>query len=145
MLRIWFYICCANFITIGEPPIVLYIYNMKTIIVIISKNKSKIKQFSWTKWAWNSILHMLYKFHQDQWTKTLRHVSRWFHYRNFHRKRSSLLKKIKYKINHEAWNIIREHIVLWLDAFIASKLPNNTQYTHICLSFKMRFWTFKRK
>ena len=24
--KICFYICCANFITIGEPPIVLYIY-----------------------------------------------------------------------------------------------------------------------
>ena len=30
---------------------------MKTIIVIISKNKSKIKKFSLTKYAWNSILH----------------------------------------------------------------------------------------
>ena len=26
VLRIQFYICYANFITIGEPPIVLYIY-----------------------------------------------------------------------------------------------------------------------
>ena len=34
-------------------------------------------------------------------------------------------------MNHEGWNIIQEHIVLWLDAFIASKLPNNTQYMHI--------------
>ena len=47
VFRIRFYICCANFITIGEPPIVLYIYiYMKTIIVIISKNKSKIEKFS---------------------------------------------------------------------------------------------------
>ena len=30
---------------------------MKTIIVIISKNKSKIKKFSRTECAWNSILH----------------------------------------------------------------------------------------
>ena len=30
----------------------------------------------------------------------------------------------------EGWNIIQEHIVLWLDAFIASKPPNNTQYMH---------------
>ena len=43
----------------------IYIY-MKTIIVIISKNKSKIKKFSQTKCAWNSILHMLCKFHQDR-------------------------------------------------------------------------------
>ena len=50
-----FTVCCANFITIGEPPIVLYIYtllyNIKTIIVIISKNKSKIKKLSGTKCA----------------------------------------------------------------------------------------------
>ena len=54
----------------------------------------------------------------------------------------------KNNINHEGWNIIQEHIVLWLDAFIASKPSNNTQYMHIyiyiCLSCKMRFWTFKR-
>ena len=49
-LEFRFYICCANFITIGEPPIVLYIYiYMKNIIVIISKNKSKIEKFSRTK------------------------------------------------------------------------------------------------
>ena len=47
----------------------IYIY-MKTKIVIISKNKSKIKKFSVTKCDWNSILHMLYKFYQDQWTNT---------------------------------------------------------------------------
>ena len=49
VLRIRFYLCCANFITIGEPPTVLYIYiyiYMKTTIVIISKNRSKIKKFS---------------------------------------------------------------------------------------------------
>ena len=48
VLRIRFYICCANFITISELPIVLYIYiaYMKTKIVIISKNKSEIKKFS---------------------------------------------------------------------------------------------------
>ena len=50
VFRIRFYICCANFITIGEPPIVLYIciyiyIYMKTIIVIISKNKSKNEKF----------------------------------------------------------------------------------------------------
>ena len=48
-----------------ELYIYIYIY-MKTIIVIISKNKSKIKKFSGAKCAWNSILHMLYKFHQDR-------------------------------------------------------------------------------
>ena len=48
-------------------PLSYYIYiYMKTIIVIISKNKSKIKKFSRIKCAWNSILHMLYKFHQDR-------------------------------------------------------------------------------
>ena len=67
----------------------IYIY-MKTKIVIISKNKSKIKKFSGTKWDWNSILHMLYKFYQNRWTNTWRHVTRWRHYRKFHRKRSSL-------------------------------------------------------
>ena len=46
-------------------PLSYYIYR-KTIIVIISKNKSKNKKFSRTKCAWNSILHMLYKFHQDR-------------------------------------------------------------------------------
>ena len=52
-------------------PLSYYIYiYMKTIIVIISKNKSKIKKFSRTKYAWNSILHMLYKFHQDRCTNT---------------------------------------------------------------------------
>ena len=44
VLRIRFYICYANFITIGEPP--YRIICMKNIIVIISKNKSKIKKFS---------------------------------------------------------------------------------------------------
>ena len=39
---------------------------MKTKIVIISKNKSEIKKFSRTKCAWNSMLHMLYKFYQDR-------------------------------------------------------------------------------
>ena len=75
-------------------PLLYYIYiYMKTEIVIISKTKSKIKKFSWTKCAWNSMLHMLYKFYQDRWTNTWRHVMRWRHYRKFHRKRSSLLKK----------------------------------------------------
>ena len=42
VLRIRFYICYSNFITIGEPPIIFYIYiYVKTIIAIISKNKSK--------------------------------------------------------------------------------------------------------
>ena len=42
VLTIRFYICYANFITIGEPPIVFYIY-MKTLIVIISKISRKSK------------------------------------------------------------------------------------------------------
>ena len=44
-----------------------------------------------------------------------------------------VIEKIKYKINHEGWNIILEHIVLWLDEFIASKPPNNTQNMHIII------------
>ena len=31
-------------------------------------------------------------------------------------------------MKHEDWNIIQEHMVPWLDAFIASKHNNNTQY-----------------
>ena len=31
MLRIRFYICYANFITVGEPPIVFYIYENYTV------------------------------------------------------------------------------------------------------------------
>ena len=43
---------------------------------------------------------------------------------------TEFIEKIKYKKKHEGWNITQEHIVLWLDAFIASKPPNNTQYMH---------------
>ena len=135
--------------------IYIYIYIcMKAIIVIISKNKSK-NSHEQNVLKMQFYIIMLYKFHQDRWTNMWRHGTRSRHYRKFHRKRSSL-----YKINHEGWNIIQEHNVLWLDAVIVSKHPNNTQYmhiyiyiciyiyiyiyTHICLSCKMRFWTFKR-
>ena len=34
-------------------------------------------------------------------------------------------------MKHEVWNIIQEHMVLWLDAFLASNPPNNTQYMQV--------------
>ena len=56
-------------------------------------------------------------------------------------------------MKHEGWNIIQEHMVPWLDAFIASRHNNNTQYMHIYIyiyiyifgsPIKYVFWTFKR-
>ena len=51
-------------------------------------------------------------------------------------------------MKHEGWNIIREHMVPWLDAFIASRHNNNTQYMHLYIYIfgspvKCIFWTLK--
>ena len=52
VLKIQFYICYANIITIGESPYrIISIYICKTINVIIVKNKSNNKKFSRTKFA----------------------------------------------------------------------------------------------
>ena len=34
-------------------------------------------------------------------------------------------------MKHEGWNIIQEHMVPWLGAFIASTHNNNIQYMHL--------------
>ena len=81
MLRIRFYICCTNFIRIGEQ-----------IRDVTRRGDVIIENFI---------------------------------------ENDRVYKKMNYKIKHEGWNIIQEHIVLWLDAFIASKPHNNNQYMHI--------------